>query len=114
MGCARWRGGRPKKLAVAFYCWVRGYFKAENKKRLAGIPRATKESEKEAIEFLGERFDRSTFPGYDTPIFWEALQIWRDWKSFGFPWEGGTLNQGALYFDILRIMQTCGRVMKVE
>lgn len=108
MDAAVGRRGRLKKLGIAFYCWVKGYFEANNVDQLSSMP----DSEKESIE--GERVQRNKIPGYSTVDFWEAVDIWRDWKIFGNPEGGGAMDQGALWRDIIRIMYSCAGKHKVE
>lgn len=54
----------------------------------------------------GIRIQRNSIPDYATEDFWEAIGLWSDWKMFGFPEVGGSNDQGGLYMDILRAMQT--------
>lgn len=114
-------GRAEKKLAIAFYCWVKGYFKKSTMQALGEIPAATCESEKEGIPIamddhgeMGLRVDRRDLPGYLTDDFLGALKLWRDWKEFGFADSGGTNNQGSLYMDVLRYFQECARGMGIN
>ena len=115
------RGDRPKKLTVAFYCWAKGYFEKERSSQLRGIPESTKNADKEAIPFvwneetgtMGIRVQRRSLPDYSTPDFWEAVGMWRDWKMLGFPNSGGSMDQPALWLDIIRLMQSCADKMEV-
>jgi hypothetical protein len=66
----------------------------------------------ESIE--GQRVKRNTLPGYATVDFWESVGMWRDWKLLGNPEGGGTMDQGALWLDVIRIMQSCADKAKVE
>lgn len=112
--------GRAKKLAIAFYCWSKGYFEKQSRDRLSDIPAATKESEKEAVPVVyneergewGIRIDRRTLPEYETADFWEAVKMWNDWKEFGFPESGGTNDQGALWLSIIRLFQSCAKKLE--
>jgi len=63
---------------------------------------------------FGIRIQRNLIPDYATKDFWEALGLWRDWKMFGFPHSGGTDEQGALYMDILRVIQSYAEKMGVS
>ena len=57
----------------------------------------------------GIRVQRNTIPDYETPDFLEAVGMWQDWKMFGFPRAGGTLDQPTLYIRILRLMESYSR-----
>jgi len=63
---------------------------------------------------FGIRLQRNSLPDYATEDFWEAVQMCRDWKTFGFPEHGGMNDQGALWSDVIRAMQRCGTELKVE
>jgi hypothetical protein len=93
---------------------VKGYFDKDTMQQLRDIPHSTRESDKEAVELIGERIERNTFPDYATDDFWEAISIWRDFGTFGFPEAGGTMDQPALWMDLVRLMQSCADKMKVE
>jgi hypothetical protein len=107
---------------VAFYCWAKGYFEKTSADQLRDIPASTKMSDMEAIPFvwneetesMGIRVQRRDLPDYSTPDFWEAVGMWKDWKMFGFPNGGGSMDQPTLWFDIIRLMQSCAEKMKVE
>ena len=102
--------GRLKKLAIAFYAWAKGYFEEGNKAQLLAMG----DGEKETVETVLERVQRNKLPGYATVDFWEAVQMWMDWKTYGNPEAGGTMDQGALWLDVMRLMETCSRKMRVE
>jgi len=55
----------------------------------------------------GIRLQRNTLPDYATDDFWEAVSMWNDFQQFGFPEHGGKNDQGALWTDIVRLMQSC-------
>jgi hypothetical protein len=106
------RRGRLKKLAIAFYCWSRGYFTEAGSKELKALPSATCGSEKEGIPIwdherkrMGIRIDRNKLPDYATADFWEAVRMWQDWKTFGFPEAGGVNDQPYLWLLIVRNME---------
>jgi hypothetical protein len=102
--------GRLKKLAIAFYAWAKGYLEEHNKAQLLAMG----DSEKETVETVLERVQRNKLPGYADDNFWEAVQMWRDWKCYGNPEAGGTMDQGALWLDVMRVMNTCAQKMRVE
>jgi hypothetical protein len=102
--------GRTKKLQIAFYSWVKGYFVDPFREQLKGLG----EKEMETVTTAGIRVQRRSLPDYATADFWECVQMWRDWEIFGNPESGGTLDQPALWFDIVRVMQDCADNMKVE
>jgi hypothetical protein len=101
--------GRLKKLAIAFYCWSKGYLTPDGSRELKSIPDATCESEKEGIPALGIRIDRNKLPDYANEDFWEAVQMWNDWKTFGNPESGGTNEQPALWLLVIRYMESCSQ-----
>ncbi len=108
--------GRLKKLAIAFYCWSKGYFTDDGIRELKSLPVATCESEKEGIPVwdsergrMGIRIDRNKLPDYATADFWEAVQMWRDWQTFGNPEAGGTNDQPALWRTIVKHMEDCSK-----
>jgi hypothetical protein len=68
----------------------------------------------ETVETVMERIPRNTFPDYSTPDFWEAVQMWRDWQTFGFPEAGGLNDQPCLWLDIMRLFNQWAHKMKVE
>lgn len=121
MGCPG-RGGYLKKLMIAFYCWVKGYFNSGSIEQLRALPSTKKMSEMEAIPWIfdeetgkqGKRFQRNSFPDYDTEDFREAVRMWRDFERFGFPRAGGQYDQPALWIDIVRTMQFCADKMGVK
>lgn len=104
------RRGRTKKLAIAFYAWAKGYFEDNYKTQLLEMG----DNEKETVETILERIQRNKLPGYATIDFWEAVQMWRDWKTFGNPYSGGYMDQGALWLDVVRLMDSCSKKMRVE
>lgn len=116
MGKTNGRGGRLKKLAIAFYCWTRGYFSADSIRELRSMPDSTCESEKEGVPIwdsergrLGIRVERNRIPEYASEDFWEAVQMWKDWKTFGFPESGGLNNQPCLWTMVIRNMEYFSR-----
>ena len=111
-------GARNKKLAIAFCCWARGYY--DSKEKMDGFrnaPTTKLLSEMEGFATIwdeekkrfGIRLNRNLLPDYATSEFWEAVQMWNDWKTFGFPNAGGSLDQGALYIAVLRCMNECAQ-----
>jgi hypothetical protein len=40
--------------------------------------------------------------------------MWRDHKEFGYPNSGGSMDQPALWLDIVRVMKDCAAMMKVS
>lgn len=108
-----WRGENNKKLRVAFYCWVKGYFEKGLTDRLRSVPPSSKMSERELVTTVNERVQRCELPDYATPEFWEAVQMWMDWRTFGFPYAGGNMDQPALWMDVMRVMNECARIMGV-
>lgn len=70
---------------------------------MEGIPGIWDEEKKR----MGIRIQRNSIPDYATDDFWESVQLWTDWKMFGFAEHGGINEQGGLYMDILRTLQTC-------
>jgi hypothetical protein len=101
---------------------VKGYFEPANAAKLREIPESPRRSDMEAIPLaideatgtMGIRLQRRTLPDYATDDFWEAVDMWRDWKTFGFPDAGGMNDQGALWRMVMRVMERCGSEMKVE
>jgi len=63
---------------------------------------------------MGIRIQRNSIPDYLTDDFREAVQMWQDWKTFGFSESGGTNDQPALWMDIIRLIESCARKMKGE
>jgi hypothetical protein len=108
-----WRRGRAKKLKVAFYLWAKGYFDGNTAEAMKAEPTATLLSEMEGVPGIwneekktyGIRVQRNKIYTYATEDFWEAAQMWQDWKTFGFLCAGGTEDQPALYLDIIRSME---------
>ncbi len=68
----------------------------------------------EKKERFGIRLQRNTLPDYATDDFWEAVSMWKDWQTFGFPNSGGKDDQPALYIDVLRIMNRMAERVKAE
>ncbi len=68
----------------------------------------------ETVQTAKVRIQRRTMPSYETEDFYEAVHLWRDWRTFGFPFAGGMMDQPAFWLDIVRLMQECGEIMKVE
>lgn len=68
----------------------------------------------EEKERFGIRLQRNRLPDYATVDFWEALQMWNDWQEFGFPEDGGTNNQGALWMVIVRTFEKCAQRIRAE
>jgi hypothetical protein len=99
----------PKKLKIAFYCWVKGYFEPTNARNLEAMG----EKDMETIETVKERIQRRSLPGYATEDFWEAVSMWRDYSEFGYPDAGGANDQGALWLDVVRLMKECAKSMGV-
>jgi hypothetical protein len=101
---------------------VKGYFEEANAARLREIPESTRKSDMEAIPLaidertgkMGVRLQRCTLPDYATDDFWEAVEMWRDWKTFGFPEPGGMNDQGSLWRLVIKVMERCGSELKVE
>lgn len=62
----------------------------------------------------GIRLQRNKLPDYATDDFWEAIRMWQDWKTFGFPNSGGTNDQPALYLDILRVMNNISQKIEAD
>jgi len=102
--------GRTKKLQIAFFGWAKGYFLPPYCDQLKDLG----PKDMETVTTVGERVQRRSLPGYATDDFWEAVQIWRDWKTFGNPEAGGVLDQPCLWLDVVRVMQSCADKMKVE
>lgn len=69
--------------------------------------------EEETIETTMVRLPRCTLPGYETVDFWEAIDMWKEWTLFGFPNNGGTMDQGALWLEVIKVLQYCAQRMKV-
>ncbi|MGV0982619.1 MAG: hypothetical protein ACOYB0_09680 [Polynucleobacter sp.] len=68
----------------------------------------------EAKQRWGIRLQRNLIPGYATADFWEAVQMWTDWKEFGFPCAGGTQDQPALWLIIVRLFQSCFKKLEEQ
>ena len=107
---AGWPGGRLKKLAIAFYGWAKGYFDPKWRAQFQDMS----EHDMETVETVMERIQRRSIPSYATDDFWEAINMWRDYRDFGFPEAGGLNDQPALWLDVVRLMMSCAKKMKVE
>ena len=75
---------------------------------MRAVPTTKLLSEQEAIPGLGIRVQRNTLPDYATDDFWEAVQMWKQWRSMKIPPNaGGSMDQPCLWWDVVSTMEQC-------
>jgi hypothetical protein len=87
-------------------CWSKGYFEKKN------IEIFSEMGEKHLETIAGERIQRRKIPGYATQDFWEAVEMWGTWKTFGLPEAGGLNDQPMLWMDLVSMIESWTRRAK--
>jgi hypothetical protein len=57
---------------------------------------------------------RRLFPDYLTQDYIEASRMWGDWKTLGNIRAGGSMDQPALWLDIIETFNDCAAIMSKE
>ncbi len=53
----------------------------------------------------GYEICRADIPKYLTDHAWQAVNIWRTYKTFGLPFAGGWAEQPAIYWDVIEAIE---------
>ena len=57
---------------------------------------------------------RDRIPEYMTADALSAVELWRKWKMFGFPFSGGWAEQPAVVVDVLETLEAEAQKQQTE